>query len=165
MTSRNNKLFSILLFALGVFFSNTAQAQSCQPVLYLFRHAEDVNTALTSVGNRHADLYPSMVRRLEESSFNHCPVARVFAMWNRNGAGTTNPFNTALPLAQAVGGMSATPEFRFQDADSQGNSHQYYLCEFYFDGNCESSGGIPAPPPYPPPLPSPLSPSPHRGPP
>jgi hypothetical protein len=118
MTCRNNKLFSILFFALGVFFSNAAQAQ-CTPTLYLFRHAEDVDTkqpppnqgaVLTAVGAQHAALYQPMITQLEMDlgAQSPCRVQRVFATWTRPNpptgvpAGTTNPYQTALPLAESL---------------------------------------------------------------
>ena len=140
MTCHIKQLLSISLFALGVFFSNAAQAQSCTPTLYLFRHAEDVDTdkppqpqprGLTAVGKTHAKLYPMMINQLETAlgPTSPCALQRVFAMWDRNGQGTPNPYQTALPLAQSVGaklGMpSYVPEMFFTDTDG----NKYYLCE------------------------------------
>lgn len=137
MTCRNNKLFSILLFALGIFLSNLPPAQAqqaCQPALYLFRHAEDESgrVALTSVGKTHANLYPAMITQLQETfTPKLCPVKRVFAMWDRNGAGTTNPYETARPLAQAVN-PGYVPEMFFVNGTG-GTTHKYYLCEYIHD--------------------------------
>ena len=156
MRCHTKQLLSISPFALGIFFSDAALAQSCKPTLYLLRHAEDVALdpnppippppppdpksppALTTVGNTHADFYPGMIRQLEKPPFTHCPVARVFSMWDRNKAGTTNPYQTALPLAQDVGGLSAVPEMTFTDV----NQKKYYLCEYAGDPPCEQSAGI-----------------------
>src|SRR5271165_3472130 len=85
MTRRSNKLFSILLFASGIFFFSNAlaQAQACTQAVYLFRHAEDQSnvspTRLTDVGNRHAALYPGMIDQLK-TTLGICAVQRVFAM-------------------------------------------------------------------------------------
>jgi hypothetical protein len=92
-----------------------------------------------------------------------CPVQRVFAMWDRdtgNGIplGTTNPFYTALDLAQSVTPKQPTykpvcpsppqdplppltgyvPEMCFQDAGYDlvprpPNVYKYYLCEYPVD--------------------------------
>jgi hypothetical protein len=128
------RLLSISLFAIGVFFSNAAQA--CTPTIYLFRHAEDSN-GLTAVGLRHADLYPMMIQQLQKA-FPICDVQRVFAMWSRNGAGTSNPYYTAKPLAQDVGGETARPEMFV--TDTQGTI--YYLCEYPIDEKCTSTPGF-----------------------
>jgi hypothetical protein len=95
----------------------------CTPVAYLFRHAEEKDSSATNiyentllpVGNRHAALYQSMIKRFQ-SKFNYCPVSTVFAMARKNapngpglpeiafpnGLGTTNPFFTAKPLDNAA---------------------------------------------------------------
>jgi hypothetical protein len=153
-------LLSISLFALGAFVSNAAQAQSsCTPTLYLFRHAEDVDTkkpplfqspGLTAIGKTHAKFYPSLINQLETTlgAQSPCVLGRVFAMWDRNtGAkplGTTNPYQTALPLAQHVGQtqippVSYVPEMFFTDA---ADNHKYYLCEYPNDSPCENDAGI-----------------------
>jgi hypothetical protein len=135
MTSHIKQLL-ISLFALGIFYSNAAQAQFCTPTIYLFRHAEDQN-GLTSVGRTHANLYPMMINQLQITA-TACAVQRVFAMWDRNGHGTENPYYTALPLAQAVGGMSYVPEMYVTDMDN----HKYYLCEYPMDPPCEQEPGF-----------------------
>jgi hypothetical protein len=108
MTCRGNELFSILLFAFGIFLLNPpAQAQACTPTVYLFRHAEDQTSStghpeLTAAGKKHAALYPEMVSQYQ-SIFSDCPIKRVLAMYDHNpngSAGTTNPFKTAEPLAK-----------------------------------------------------------------
>jgi hypothetical protein len=140
MTCHIKQLLSLSLFALGIFFSNAAQAQVCTPTIYLFRHAEDGANGLTNVGMRHAKLYPMMITHLQ-TVFHFCPVQRVFAMWNRDTGteirGTTNPYYTALPLAQSLFGESAKPEMSF--TDSQMN--EYQLCEYPIDDKC--SGTVP----------------------
>ena len=180
MTCRTDKLLSVLLFAPGIFFfSNTlAQAQACTPVLYLFRHAEDkvVNrkNVLTDSGMKHAKLYPDMIELLEKTYLTSpatlCPVQRVFAMWDRQLSdtdirGTTNPFYTALPLAQKVKIPPTsspvcppptttppltgyTPEMCFQDDGyPMPGTHKYYLCEHINEdpndpNTCENNAGI-----------------------
>jgi hypothetical protein len=111
MTRRNDKLLSILLFASGIFLLNpVAQAQTCTPTVYLFRHAEDIDgsfpTQLTPEGIKHAQLYPSM---LEHFQTTQCPLKRVLAMYDvkpDGNPGTTNPRNTAEPLARCCGGKA-----------------------------------------------------------
>jgi hypothetical protein len=153
MTCRIKPLLFILLFALGIFHSHAAQAQSsCTPTLYLFRHGEDrpkgQPNGLTPVGLTHAALYPDMTSQLTNLQ-NLCPVKRVFAMWNRDIGqgiikGTVNPYQTALPLAQYVGmqaipPVAYVPEMFFTDTDG----HKYYLCEYPSDPtNCEADAGI-----------------------
>jgi hypothetical protein len=133
-----------LAFGVGLAFAPSpaaAQAQSCTSTIYLFRHAEDKNgfpSMLTSVGETHAKLYPMMINQLQ-TTFGLCPVRRVFAMWDRNKKGTDNPYDTALPLAQDVGGMSYVPEMYFTDTDN----YKYYLCEFPVDPPCDEEAGIP----------------------
>jgi hypothetical protein len=64
-------------------------------------------------------------------------------MWDRKVGtevrGTPNPYQTALPLAQYVGGMLIppmpyVPEMYFTDG-----SHTYYLCEYPSDSNCQTT--------------------------
>jgi hypothetical protein len=55
------------------------------------------------VGVRHANLYPAMIAQIQDTfTPKLCPVSRVFAMWDRNGEGTTNPYETAKPLAKSL---------------------------------------------------------------
>jgi hypothetical protein len=92
-------------------FSQSAQSQAasplCTPVVYGFRHAEDVNgppTALTPIGTEHANLYIEMITSLEVTQ-NYCPVAAVYAVnpiKPDRSVGTTNPYFTARPLANIV---------------------------------------------------------------
>jgi hypothetical protein len=151
MTCRIKQLLSILIFALGIFHSHAAQAQSsCTPTLYLFRHGEDLSTGngLTPVGLTHANLYPDMTAQLT-NLLGFCPVKRVFAMWNRDTGtsvnGTRNPYQTAFPLAQFVGKQAVppvnyVPEMFFTDTT---DGHKYYLCEFPKDPDkCEKDAGI-----------------------
>jgi hypothetical protein len=102
MTCRIKQLLSISLFPIGIIFSNAAEAQpSCQEAVYLFRHAEDMGVNLTEVGKTHAALYPSMLPPQPPFLYPvNCPIGMVFAMWNRNGAGTNNPYQTAKDLAE-----------------------------------------------------------------
>jgi hypothetical protein len=105
--------------------SESAIAQ-CVPVVYAFRHAEDLdpvtdklpqytddtppsNTgnphSLTRIGALHATLYVEMSKSLEITQ-NYCPVSTVYSIHPkkpRDGTyGTTNPYYTARPLANAV---------------------------------------------------------------
>jgi hypothetical protein len=104
--------------------SETAVAQ-CLPVVYAFRHAEDLNPltdrhpdyiddtppsnggnphSLTRIGAMHANLYVEMVRSLEITQ-KYCPVSTVYAIHPKKPGGTygtTNPYYTARPLANVV---------------------------------------------------------------
>lgn len=99
-------LRGLLLFAgLFLFAAGTAGA-FCTPVVYLFRHAEDFDnkSALTPVGDAHADLYPDMVADFGAAN-HYCPVGFVYALYDKrpNGdPGTVNPLETARPLAIAA---------------------------------------------------------------
>jgi hypothetical protein len=166
MTCRRDELFFILLFAFGVFLSNAAQAQSCQPTLYLFRHGEDYKypknappptpTKLTTVGAQHAALYDGMITQLQKDlgAQGPCPVMRVFAMWDRDVSpnpdkpdirGTTNPLETARPLAKAVGLRQTPPNANYVPemiiTDGAGGN-KYYLCEYLSNPDCERDAGI-----------------------
>jgi hypothetical protein len=110
MTCGSKQWFFILLSVFGIFlFDSPAQAQTCTPTVYLFRHAEDEATkvALTEAGKKHAVLYPEMLLQYQITS-SDCPVKRVLAMYDHNPdatPGTTNPRDTAEPLAkQCCGG-------------------------------------------------------------
>ena len=125
MTCRNNKLFSILLFASSIFFLNPpAQAQACTPTVYLFRHAEDlsVGVGLTDAGKQHAELYPQMLLQYQSAE---CPLKRVLAMYDKNpdmSDGTTNPRKTAEPLARRCCGGNVEMEIK----DALGNGYFLY---------------------------------------
>src|SRR5215813_9427666 len=103
-------------------FSQSAQSQAaqppCTPVVYAFRHAEDVNgppTALTPIGTEHANLYIEMITSLEVTQ-NYCPVATVYAVnpiKPDGSVGTTNPYFTARPLANIV--MNKEPIIKVAD--------------------------------------------------
>ena len=88
-------------------FSTIPVAAACDPVVYLFRHAEEKPGGVTTktlllVGQQHADLYPSMIEGFQE---NNCPVSWVYAMssHNANGTiGTSNPYYTAYPSASVL---------------------------------------------------------------
>lgn len=96
----------------------SAQSLSCKPVAYLFRHAEEKNVIPANIdentrapeGSQHAALYPGMIKSFRDK-LGYCPILRVFAMARKNspktvrdpnGVGTTNPFFTAKPLANAA---------------------------------------------------------------
>ena len=106
---------ALVLFGSLVLCASSVWGQACTPVVYAFRHAEDWNptsapyTALTPTGQAHAALYPTMIHDFQAAN-NFCPVTKVYAtatVKKDNSAGTTNPFETARPLARAV--MSADP--------------------------------------------------------
>jgi hypothetical protein len=90
--------------SLPLFFSSAAAAALCTPVVYAFRHAEDQGRDLTEVGERHANLYPSMLWCFG-AAHNYCPVGYVYSMYNINAdgqPGTNNPLQTAEPLANVA---------------------------------------------------------------
>jgi hypothetical protein len=94
--------FLISFVSLCLFISSAADA-SCTPVVYAFRHAEDFKekSALTPVGEAHADLYPEMVANFE-SAHDYCPVGFVYSMYDvkpDGQPGTINPRDTAEFLA------------------------------------------------------------------
>jgi len=103
---------ALVLFGSLVLCASSVWGQACTPVVYAFRHAEDWNptsapyTALTLTGQAHAALYPTMIRDFQAAN-NFCPVTKVYATAKKkkNGSdGTTNPFETARPLACDVAG-------------------------------------------------------------
>jgi hypothetical protein len=111
----------LVLFGSLVFFGSSALGQTCTPVVYAFRHAEDTNPpgehppagtvpifALTPSGQAHAELYRTMVSEFQAAN-NFCPVAKVYATTTAekvkctsNCASATNAFDTATPLAMEV---------------------------------------------------------------
>jgi hypothetical protein len=99
-------LYSLLLFH-SSFLSFIPKARACTPVVYAFRHAEDLNgppTELTPVGMEHANLYIEMITAFELRQ-NYCPVKFVYAVnpFKPGGeTGTTNPYFTARPLANIL---------------------------------------------------------------
>ncbi len=128
IATRKYTLIYLLLFFCGslLSFTSSASAQTaCTPVVYAFRHAEDVSTApespcfpgspvkcstaLKPTGKAHANLYVEMVTSFERLK-NHCPVATVYSVdpvLPTGSGGTNNPFHTARPLANVV--MNADP--------------------------------------------------------
>jgi hypothetical protein len=98
---------------LSLFLSiSSAAGAACRPVVYAFRHAEDYKekSALTPIGEAHADLYPAMVTSFEDDfdyNNNYCPAKFVYSV-NRMkptsppSPGTINPYETARPLAEIV---------------------------------------------------------------
>jgi hypothetical protein len=109
MVTRKYTLIYSLLFLCGslLSFISSAAAQACTPVVYAFRHAEDLEApgnGLTSVGQQHAFLYPAMVADFGGAN-SYCPVAFVYSTYEINpdkGQGTSNPYETARPLAIAA---------------------------------------------------------------
>ena len=107
---------ALILFGFLVSFATPALAQTCTPVVYAFRHAEDTNPApgqfsLTPTGKAHAALYPSMVTAFQGATPNNfCKVTKVYAATKAakincksNCASATNSFYTAKPTACWVG--------------------------------------------------------------
>jgi hypothetical protein len=109
--------FALVVFGSLALFTSAALAQTCTPVVYVFRHAEDTNPpnppgpifALTPTGQAHAALYPAMISDFEASN-NFCKVAKVYATTIADKTGdcgancksATNAFCTARPLACVV---------------------------------------------------------------
>ena len=136
---RPNRILLLAQIAFSGVFSTCAVAQTpvplptypCQPVVYLFRHAEDIDTDLTPAGYRHADIYPDMIESFERKS-GYCPVARVYSEYYilpTNNPGTYNPFKTAIPLAadKNTGEDPATP---IVDVSPDPRSQHWYLYEY-----------------------------------
>ncbi len=98
---------SIALLTFCSVLSAISIASACDPVVYLFRHAEEkpggvTTNTLLRVGNQHAELYPSMIEGFQG---NNCPVSWVYAMssYNANGSiGTSNPYFTGYPSANVL---------------------------------------------------------------
>jgi hypothetical protein len=104
-----------------VFLASAALAQTCTPVVYAFRHAEDSNPSpgtftLTPSGKAHAALYPSMVSSFENAAPNNfCPVTKVYAVTKKgkvncssNCTSATNAFDTSRPTACWVASKDLT---------------------------------------------------------
>jgi len=94
---------ALVLFVSLVLCASSVSGQSCTPVVYVFRHAEDTNPpedpennqfhpspahpdgtvplfALTPTGNAHAVLYPTMINDLQAAQTpNYCRVTKVYA--------------------------------------------------------------------------------------
>jgi hypothetical protein len=62
VTRKYTLIYSLLFFCGSLLsFISSASAQACTPVVYAFRHAEDLEApgnGLTLVGQQHAFLYP-----------------------------------------------------------------------------------------------------------
>jgi hypothetical protein len=97
----------------SVFFTGAGAAAQCAPVAYLFRHAEDKNqdkqhlydVTLTESGLAHAGLYVPTITTFQQEKPGYCPIKVVYALNPENfdgSFGTSNPYWTAYPLAQAV---------------------------------------------------------------
>jgi hypothetical protein len=138
---RANRILMLTQIAFSGFFSTCAVAQTtaplptypCQPVAYLFRHAEDKDNEndLTPAGYRHADIYPDMIENFERK-WGYCPVARVYSEYYKLPAGndgTYNPWKTAIPLAadKNTGENPATP---IVDVSPDPNVQHWYLYEY-----------------------------------
>jgi hypothetical protein len=88
-------------------FSAIPVTAACDPVVYLFRHAEEkpggvVTNTLLLVGQQHAELYPDMIEGFQGDN---CPVNWVYAMsaTSADGSiGTSNPYFTAYPSASVL---------------------------------------------------------------
>ena len=113
------QLLAICTVLCPVIFTSADAAAQCNPVAYLFRHAEDKNqdknrpfvVTLTESGLAHAQLYIDMISSFQQQQQEprNCPVKAVYALnpKDANGnIGTSNPYWTAEPLAQVA---QATP--------------------------------------------------------
>jgi len=136
---RANRILLLTQIAFSGFFSTCAVAQTtaplptypCQPVAYLFRHAEDIDTDLTPAGYRHADIYPDMIENFERK-WGYCPVARVYSEYYTLPAGnpgTKNPYKTAIPLA-ADKNTDEDPATPIVDVSPDPNVQHWYLYEY-----------------------------------
>jgi hypothetical protein len=109
------RLLAICTVAYSVLFTGAGAAAQCNPVAYLFRHAEDKNqdkvrpfvVTLTESGLAHAQLYIEMIDNFQQQQQEpkNCPIRAVYALNPRdaNGnIGTSNPYWTAEPLAQVA---------------------------------------------------------------
>jgi hypothetical protein len=117
VTRTHTLIYSLVIFCILSSFASRSAA--CTPVVYAFRHAEDLSsdiypTGLKPVGRQHADLYPAMVDAFG-AAHDYCPVGLVYSVYNINpgpppAPGTNNPLQTAEPLAiAACGNLAKTP--------------------------------------------------------
>jgi hypothetical protein len=109
VTRKYTLIYALLFFSGSLLsFISSGNAQTCTPVVYAFRHAEDYGANLTLVGQRHAALYIDMLGSGPGGigpAHNYCPVGYVYALYNRNtdgSRGTNNPLETAQPVAIAA---------------------------------------------------------------
>ncbi len=123
-SSFNPWLRTLTTIALGALYclapsgTYAQPAPACKPVAYLFRHAEETANAAGTIntntlkpeGKQHAIIYATMLRNFQ-NRMGFCPVLDVFAMARKNapnapqfanGIGTTNPFFTGKPFANAA---------------------------------------------------------------
>jgi hypothetical protein len=138
---RPNRILLLAQIAFSGVFSTCAVAQTpvplptypCQPVAYLFRHAEDIDSDLTLAGYRHADVYPNMIQNFERTrTIQYCPVARVYSEYYTLPAGnpgTKNPYKTAIPLA-ADKNTDEDPATPIVDVSPDPNLQHWYLYEY-----------------------------------
>jgi hypothetical protein len=96
----------VSLCSLFLVASSVYAQPACTPVVYAFRHAEDLGAHLTKLGDRHADLYIEMLGAGGfGSAHDYCPVGYVYSTYNVNPdgtPGTNNPLETAQPVAIAA---------------------------------------------------------------
>ncbi len=104
VTRKHTLIYSLVICCtLSSFARPSASYATCTPVVYAFRHAEDLNgppTVLTPVGMEHANLYIEMITAFELTK-NYCPVKFVYSVNQLKPGGetgTTNPYFTARPL-------------------------------------------------------------------
>lgn len=132
---------SALSFASGAYAQELTPTMApyptypCQPVAYVFRHAEDINPGndLTPAGYRHAATYPAMIQDLERRN-NFCPVSRVYSMNTKNpdgSPGTLNPIKTARPLSYVSGLEGKEPKISLTCKSADGTTSTRYLNEFF----------------------------------
>ena len=139
---RPNRILLLAQIAFSGVFSTCAVAQTpvplptypCQPVAYLFRHAEDIDSDLTLAGYRHADVYPNMIQNFERTRtpMQYCPVARVYSEYfllPAGNDGTYNPWKTAIPLA-ADKNTDEDPATPIVDVSPDPNVQHWYLYEY-----------------------------------
>ena len=137
-TDWKTTLIYLLLFFCGslLSFISITPAQACTPVVYAFRHAEDLEkpeNGLTLAGQQHAFLYPAMVADFGAAN-DYCPVAFVYSTYDINpdkGQGTHNPYETARPLAIAAC-------YNFPNVSSQSLA----TCNFFPHTSLENGGKL-----------------------
>lgn len=159
---------ALVLCAMSILAVSSALAQACTPVVYAFRHAEDTNPpggtpggspplfALTPTGQRHAELYPTMIEAFQSALAadkkpnNFCPVGKVYATTTVKKVGScgdecdsaTNAYDTAKPLASAT--MGKPPITRLCDYPEGATKEQVRACELYeYLGNGNSAPTAP----------------------
>jgi hypothetical protein len=144
---------ALALFGFLTWCASAALAQTCTPVVFAFRHAEDTNPPqpppdvkhrppifhLTPTGEAHADLYQTMVPEYTAAN-GLCPVTKVYATTtldkvncSSNCVSATNAFFTGKPLANAV--MSGADPIIAVGEEDKKKPENSRLYEYLGNGN------------------------------